>query len=485
MNTCWRDVRRLFAGLACLACLTLSPAIKSQARPAFDALFLDKTMRVDYFHTGANGRETIALDRVVSDGPWAGSRTHLLDDTNLGAYLFEVVDRRTNQAVYSRGFASIYGEWETTAEAAGRVSRTFHESLRFPWPKMPVQLTLKKRDARTGFHEIWSTTVDPDSRFVNRADIRPEGRVWTLVENGPASQKVDLLIIGEGYTEKEMPKFHGDVKRLVEAMFAIEPYRGRRPDFNVRAVDLPSSESGVNRPRSSDFRRTPISAEYNIFDSERYMLTFDNRRLRDVASAAPYDALEILVNERQYGGGGIFNDQATAAVDSRFADYVFIHEFGHHFAALGDEYYTSDVAYQTGGAEHPEPWEPNLTALHDPAHLKWRDLVEPGTPLPTPWDKEAFEQKSREFQKRRAEIRARNAPEAEMDALFLEEREWETEFLGSMKYSGKVGAFEGAGYEAKGLYRPEADCIMFTRDNVGFCRVCRRAIERVIDLYVK
>jgi hypothetical protein len=197
----------------------------------------------------------------------------------------------------------------------------------------------------------------------------------------------------------------------------------------------------------------------------------------------PYDALEILVNEKHYGGGGIFGAQATAAVDTKFADYIFIHEYGHHFAALADEYYTSDVAYETGATEHPEPWEPNITAMHDPARLKWRDLVEPGTPLPTPWEKETFEQRSREIQKRRADIRARNAPESEMDQLFLEEQAWETKLLGSMKYSGKVGAFEGAGYEAKGLYRPEADCIMFTRDAVGFCRVCRRAIERVIDLY--
>jgi hypothetical protein len=459
--------------------------VHSQARPGFDALFLDKTMRVDYFHTGSSGQEIVALDRVVSDGPWPGSRTHLLDDTNLGNYLFEVIDRRTNQAVYSRGFASIYGEWETTDEARNHVSRTFSESLRFPWPKMPVQVTLKKRDANAGFREIWTTTVDPDSRFVNKADVASEGRVWTVFENGPANQKVDLLIVGEGYTDKDLPKFHADVKRLTDAMFALEPYKSRRADFNVRAIDLPAAQGGVNRPRTSDFRRTPIGTEYNIFDSERYMLTYDNRRLRDVASAAPYDALEILVNERTYGGGGIFNDQATAAVDSRFADYVFIHEFGHHFAALGDEYYTSDVAYQTGAGEHPEPWEPNLTALHDPARLKWRDLVETGTPLPTPWDKETFEQKSRDFQKRRAEIRARNAPEAEMDKLFLEEQEWETKFLGSQKFAGRVGAFEGAGYEAKGLYRPEADCIMFTRDAVGFCRVCRRAIERVIDLNVK
>jgi len=241
----------------------------------------------------------------------------------------------------------------------------------------------------------------------------------------------------------------------------------------------------VHQPRTNDARRTAVGAQYNIFDSERYVLTLDNKAFRNVASAAPYEFVEILVNEEQYGGGGIFNDQATTSVDTAYAEYVFVHEFGHHFAALADEYYTSDVAYETGGPEKPEPWEPNITALHDPAKLKWRDLVEGGTPLPTPWDKDVYEKHSIEIQKRRRAIRAANAPESQMNALFREQAEWETKFLSSMKYSGKVGAFEGAGYEAKGLYRPEADCIMFTRDEVGFCRVCSRAIERIVDLYAR
>jgi hypothetical protein len=280
-----------------------------------------------------------------------------------------------------------------------------------------------------------------------------------------------------------LPKFHADAKRLVDALFAVEPFKSRKSDFNVRGLDVPSDEPGVNRPQVKSFRRTPLSAEYNIFDSERYMLTYDNRALRDAASAAPYEFIEILANEAQYGGGGIFNLQATTAVDTGFADYIFIHEFGHHFAGLGDEYYTSDVAYETGAAEHPEPWELNITALHDPARLKWRDLVEPGTPLPTPWDKDAYEAKSRDVQAKRRELRAKGVPETEIDAHFRDQMAWDTKFLGSMKFSGKVGAFEGAGYETKGLYRPEADCIMFTRDPVGFCRVCRRAISRIIDEY--
>jgi hypothetical protein len=283
--------------------------------------------------------------------------------------------------------------------------------------------------------------------------------------------------------DSRMDKFHADVKRLVGVLFDEEAFRSRKTDFNVRAIDTPSGESGINRPHAGVFRRSALSTHYSSFDSERYILTYDNRTLRDVASAAPYDFLLILVNERTYGGGGIYNLYSTAAADNGFANYIVVHEFGHNIGGLGDEYYTSDVAYETGTAEKPEPWEPNLTALHDPKNLKWKDLVEPGTPIPTPWDKETLEKYSRATQEQRRTIRASGAPEAEMEKLFREEQEYETKLLGGMKYSGKVGAFEGAGYEAKGLYRPRSDCIMFTRDKVGFCPVCRHAIERVIDQY--
>jgi hypothetical protein len=460
----------------------LVTASVAAAQPAFSSFFTEKTMRLDFYHTGGGGQELIGVDAVVSDGPWPGSRTRLIDDTNLGPYFFEVIDRRTNQPIYSRGFASIYGEWETTDEPRQGIVRSFHESLRFPWPKAPVQVVIKKRDRQNAFREIWSTVVDPASRFVTATEGAPEGKVWPVFENGPAATKVDLLILGDGYTEAQLPKFHADVKRLVEELFSHEPFKDRRSDFNVRAIDLPVPRSGVNRPRTGDFRRTPLGISYNIFDSERYALSQDNRSVRNIAAAAPYDFLEILINEETYGGGGIFNDHATAAVDTAFATYIFVHEFGHHFAGLGDEYYTSDVAYESV-PDRPEPWEPNVTALKDPANLKWADLVTPGAPIPTPWDKAAYEKKSAEVQARRRELRARNAPESEMNALLTEELNWSTAFLGAMTHARKVGAFEGASYEPKGLYRPEADCIMFTRDKVGFCRVCQRAIARIIDMY--
>ncbi|MCL7972228.1 MAG: IgA Peptidase M64 [marine benthic group bacterium] len=456
-------------------------SVRGQDPGSFEDHFELRTMRVDYFHTGGLGREIVALDRVVSDGPWAGSLTQRLDDTNLGKYMFEVVDAGTGQVLYSRGFASIYGEWETTGEAARRYA-TFHESLRFPWPRHPVRVVLSKRGDSDKFEQIWEAPVDPSSRFVNPAPPPPQGQVWTVFQNGPPTEKVDLVLLSEGYTAAEMDKFHADVARLVERLFATEPFRSRQQDFNVWAIDLPSAETGVHRPHVGEHRRTPVSAEYNIFDSERYLLTFDNRRLRDVLSAAPYEFVEILVNEAQYGGGGIYNFQSTTAVDTEFADYVFVHEFGHHFAGLADEYYTSSVAYETGAEVQPEPWEPNVTALEDPDRLKWGDLVEAGTPVPTPWGKAQYEEHARSIQARRQALIDAQAPEEQFDALFEEQKLIESELLHLMEHSGKVGAFEGAMYEPHGLYRSETDCIMFTRTDY-FCRVCQRAIERVIDLY--
>ena len=458
-----------------------SPSSSPSSFAAFDAAFTRRTMRLDLFHTGGPKGEVVAVDRAVDDGPWAGSLTRLLDDTNLGTHFFEIRDPRTNRVLFSRGYSSMYAEWETTPEAK-KAARTFSESLRFPWPKEPVQVVLSRRDAANVFQPVFTAVVDPAA--ANPAPRAAWGKVWTVFENGPATEKLDLLVLGEGYAEKDLPKFHADVKKLVDLLFSYEPFKSRRADFNVRALDLPSAETGVFRADSRIFRRTPLSVQYGIFGSERYVLTQDDRALREAASAAPYDFLEILVNDARYGGGGIFNDQATAAADSSWAEYLFVHEFGHNFAGLADEYYTSDVAYETGG-ERPEPWEPNATALKDAGTLKWRDLVEPGTPLPTPWEKETFEKRSREIQGKRRALVASGAPPSSLDDLFRAEAKEETALLSSMKWSGKVGAFEGAAYEAKGLYRPSADCIMFTRDAVGFCPVCRRAITRIIDQYAR
>jgi hypothetical protein len=447
-----------------------------------------RTLRVDYYHTGNSREEWFSLDRVVLEPlEWPGNLNKTIDESQLGDYRFEVREQASGKLVYSRGFNSVFGEWKTTEEAL-HGNRTFSESLRFPAPNEPVEVLLQERagsgvhqDPKEAWKEVWKTVVDPKDKFVDRSRPPSPGALLELQKMGDPATKVDLLVLGDGYTAAERGKFERDARRFMEALFSTSPFREHQKDFNVWGLCPAAEESGVSRPSSGIYRRSPVGAAYDTFGTERYVLTTENRALRDVASFAPYEFIEILVNGQTYGGGGIFNQYATVAIDNLWAGYVGVHEFGHQFAGLADEYYTSDVAYLPP-ATKTEPWEPNVTALLDPANLKWKDLVAAGTPVPTPWNQEEFDRFERDIQRQRKELRAAGKPEAEIDELFRKQREKEDAMLGSEKYAGKVGAFEGANYEAKGYYRSEVDCIMFTRHRT-FCAVCRRAIERVIGMY--
>jgi hypothetical protein len=443
-----------------------------------------RTFRLDLLHTGGMGQELFALERMVLEPlPWPGNPGAPLDSTGWGKYFFEVRDLSSQKLLYSRGYASIYGEWETTDEV-NALHRAFGESLRFPIPAAPVQVVIKKRDPRTqAFREVWTQVVDPKDAFVDSSPPPFAGPRLALHESGQPARKLDLLVLGDGYTAAERAKFERDARRLVGELLGKEPFKERSGDLNVWGLCPPAAESGISRPSTGVHRRSPLGATYDAFGSERYVLTFDNRALRDVASQAPYDALVILVNAQTYGGGGIFNLYSTAAADSLWAPYLFVHELGHHLAGLADEYFTSETAYAPAGAERPEPWEANATALHDPETLKWKALVASGTPLPTSWEIDRYVEWRKEVQAERKRLRAERRPEAEMDALFLKEKAQATEFLRKQAHWGKVGAFEGANYEAKGYFRPELDCIMFGRNDVPFCAVCRRALAQVLDLY--
>jgi hypothetical protein len=437
-----------------------------------------RTMRVDYFHTGNTTQELFSLDEaVVEPAAWPGPANAAADPLNYGAYGFDVRDAASRRLLYSGGFGSIYDEWVTTEEAK-TITRTFHESVRFPMPAAPVAVTIRKRGTGNTWRDVWSVTVDPKNMFVNTAVPDPSpGAVIELEKHGDPSTKVDLLLLGDGYAAAERQKFEADARRLLDVLFATSPFKERRNDFNVWGLVPASRESGISRPSLGIHRANPVSSTYDAFGSERYILAFDNKAFRRLASFAPYDVVEIVVNGRTYGGGGIYGLYSTVAADNAFAPYVFIHEFGHHFAALADEYYTSPVAYLPATTRE-EPWEPNVTALIDPKTLKWRDLMKPGTPLPTRWEKETYESLSRESQARRARLRKEGRPESDMEALFEEERTRDEAMFA--KYRGIVGAYEGAKYEAKGYYRPEANCIMFTRTDF-FCAVCKKALDRVID----
>ncbi|WP_313175965.1 M64 family metallopeptidase [Massilia sp.] len=439
------------------------------------------TVRLDYTHSGNALSDSYAIERVLIEPlPWPGDMAKNFDETNRGQNRVEVVDAKTGDLLYSRGFSTVFGEWRTTEEA-NKLSRSFSESVRFPQFDKPVRVRILKRDERNAFSVAWSVEVDPKAPDVVKQQPPAPAKPIPILVSGPSPQKVDLLILGDGYTAADMKKFEADARRLSQHLFTVSPFKERANDFNVWALAVPTTESGISRPSTGVHHASPLGTRYDIFGSERYVLTLDNRALRDIAQHAPYEFIEILVNNETYGGGGIFGQFSTAAAGNAWANYLFVHEFGHHFAGLADEYYTSPVAYQPSDVR-TEPWEPNVTALRDPARLKWKQHVTAGTPLPTPWPKKEYEDASRAYQKKRAALRENNRPESEMDALFREDLARTKTLFEKRAHRHAIGAFEGANYEASGYYRPAMQCIMFDRSE-AFCPVCRDGIVDIIDLY--
>lgn len=439
------------------------------------------TVRVDILHSGNAKGESYALERVAIEPlPWPGNLARSIDTTNRGNNLLEVSDAKTGAVLYTRGYSTIFAEWASTGEA-GKISRGFQETLRFPKPAGPVKVRILKRDERNEFVSAWSVDIDADANDVVRKLPAAPARPIPIRVSGPSPDKVDLLIMGDGYTKAQMKKFVADARRLAAHLFTVSPFRERAGDFNVWALAVPTLDAGISRPSTGAHRASALGTRYDIFGSERYVLTLDNRALRDIAQHAPYEFIEILVNNETYGGGGIFGQFSTAAAGNDWANYLFVHEFGHHFAGLADEYYTSPVAYAPA-AGRVEPWEPNVTALQDPVKLKWARHMKPGTPLPTPWPKAEYEQYARAYQQRRTALRAANRPESEMSALFTEDLRHSTAMFDKAGHRHDAGAFEGANYEATGYYRSQMQCLMFDR-SAKFCQVCSDGVAAIIDLY--
>jgi hypothetical protein len=479
--------------------LFTSPRAAS-GRTAFDEYFVDKTMRVDYHHVGDAETEIVTVDRIYRYGTWAGSLKNLIDGLDYGAYYHKVYDADSGTLIFSRGFDSYFKEYQTSPRAKEGIKKTFHESAIVPCPREKIVFALEKRHKEGHLEEIFRYEIDPGDVGVI-TDEAADGtvKVYKSLYNGDPHRKADVAIIAEGYTAEEEETFKTDLDRFTEVFFKAEPCKSHKKHFNVYGVFKPSQESGADEPRHGSFKNTAVGATFNSLGSERYLLTEDNKALRDIAGHVPYDALYIMVNHYRYGGGGIYNFFCVYTSDNQWSEYLMVHEFGHSFFGLADEYYTSDVAYDDFYPPGYEPSEPNITALLDPENVKWKHLLTEGIEIPTPWEKADYDTADIAWQKERralndrvAELRRQGAPEAEVKAAEAEydrrDREHTEkmhEYLQSSARLGQVGAFEGAGYASTGLYRPMIDCIMFTKGTREFCKVCQEAMARIIVRYTQ
>jgi hypothetical protein len=415
-------------------CLLLPATVFAELSLSFDDYFIDRTMRVDFYMTGDANEQLITLDTVYQQGRWAGNPRKTIDDLNLGGYDVKVYDVASNRLIYSRGFSCIFFEYRTTEPAMNGVKWTFHESILVPYPQRPILFVIESRDKLNLLHPLFIRKIDPDDVTIIRQNPDPQDRVFDIMINGDCHDKVDFLFLAEGYTDDQTDKFRADAERFSKILFEMEPFKSHQSKFNVRAVMRASAESGVDEPTRNIYRNTVMDASANALGTPRYMLINNNKAMQDIAASAPCDAILIAANTSRYANGGIYNRYCIFAVDNNRAASICPHEFGHTFGGLADEYFSRDVAYSEFFPAGVEPLEPNITALLNIEAPKWMHLIKFGTPIPTEPDP--------------------NDPE-------------------------KIGVFEGAGYAAKGLYRPMDKCLM--RSGGQFCKVCQEGIVRVIN----
>ena len=404
----------------------------------FDKYFTEASLRVDYCLTGDYNTTMFSLKELIREPYWSGSKTNLIDTLEFGNYIVKVFESGTDKLLFSKGYQNLYGEWQTTPEAK-LLTKTFDESVIVPFPKERIDIVLNYKTWEGQLTEGMRLTINPDDYFIRDYDNLnlPVYEAW--IGNKDITKAVDIVILPEGYTQAEMGKFIKDCDFFVKSMFSYAPYDRYRESFNIRGVMAPSAESGCTMPGDHIYKNTVMHFSFWTFDSERYCMSTDNRDIRNLAGQVPYDQIYILVNTEKYGGGGIYNFYCSSASSNGFSSDVIIHEFGHGFAGLADEYYNDEIGYDHMYNLVLEPWEPNITTLVD-FNNKWGDMLNKKTPVPTPREP---------------------------------------------KYEQTIGVFEGGGYEPKGMYSPHMDCLMKTFKGHDFCPVCQRAIERMILYYSK
>ncbi len=423
--------------IAMILALLPMAGLAQTEQPLFDEWFEPRTMRFDYHHAGDAQSEQFYFADLHEEPWWAGSRVSLIDVNDYGDQKFRVLDAATGRLIYSRGYGSLWDEWQTTAEAK-LIRKSMPESVIFPMPRQDVRIELWSRDRAGEWVKRFEQDISPKSYFI--AKYPPRYETFDVEVLGDPARKVDIVVLPEGYTEAERGKFEEAARDFAEALFIYEPFRELRDKFNIRAVWAPSHDSGVTMPGAGVWRNTSAKASFWTFDSERYQMTEDMHNLRDQAGHVPYELIYILSNTDKYGGGGIYNFYgiSSAGPGAPSRAQVYIHEFGHLLLGLGDEY-VGGVSYDELSMYPPdrEPWEPNLTTLVDFGSKEWSRMLPEGTPVPTPVTPE------------RADV---------------------------------LGVYEGGGYSPKGVYRPWPNCMMNSLSRAtGFCPVCTAAIRDQIE----
>lgn len=428
-------MKKIVWSITIIYCLIVHSAT---AQVKYADYFTDKQLRIDFQLAGDISYQKVFIDRYSEEPVWAGTRSNLITPFNYGEYRFCAYDKATGKEIFRYCFSTLFFEWRTTAEAK-ELPRSYPQVVTMPYPKSAIDIEFFERSKANGeWVSMLKTAINPSSIFISKEVKESFPRV-KIVDNGESSKKVDLVFVAEGYTASQMEKFKSDVRFMADYMFEREPYKSRKSDFNVWAVMSPSKDVGPDNPGKSYWSRTPMASTFYTFGTDRYLTTSDYKAVRDVVWDVPTDAIFILVNTEVYGGGGIYNYYAMASSDNKYRGEVMIHEFGHAFAGLGDEYFDSETAYEGFYNLKVEPWEPNLTTLVN-FDTKWKKMLPAGTPIPTPVDP--------------AQPR-------------------------------KIGVYEGGGYMSKGIYRPIDKCQMRVNTKDGFCPVCQDAISRTIDYFVK
>lgn len=418
-------------------CIGLS-AFAGQAQN-FDDYFVNKTIRADYIFSGNSEAQAICLDELSSLPQWAGRRHHLSELPLAGNGEIEMKDKASGKIIYRTSFSSLFQEWICEAEAK-KVTRGFENTFLIPFPKNTATVTIRLKDVYHKETASLTHEIDPKDILIHQrgdeASITPHRY---LLKSGSEENCIDIAILAEGYTKEETELFYKDAQTACEALFSHEPFKKLKSRFNVVAVFSESKDSGVSIPRQNEWKKTAVSSHFDTFYSDRYLTTRSVKAIHNWLAGIPYEHIIILANTDTYGGGGIYNSYTLTTAHHPMFKPVVVHEFGHSFGGLADEY-AYDAAPSPQYPYSIEPWEQNITTLAD-FDAKWKDMVEPGTPVPTPVQTEK-----------------------------------------SLIYT-KVGVYERAGYTQKGIYRPTTECRMKINEAPVFCPVCQRALEKLIRFY--